>query len=118
MSYGLDFGLTVLVWAFIIFLVALGYLLCMCLLELHKSLQNFTEITNICKSETQPIIDEVKDTFVNIKKITAGPITGFNFLKSILSGALGTGALMLSNLKSIKGGFLDGLFSGFKLFKK
>ncbi|MBR6163482.1 hypothetical protein IKQ26_06305 [bacterium] len=117
MSLNLDIALTILVWVFIIFLVALGYLVSMCLLELHKSLVNLTEISRIYKDDAKPVLDELKSTLVNVKKMTTASNSSLNILKSAVTGMLGAGALMLGNLKG-KGGFIDGLLSGFKLFKK
>ncbi len=116
MSLNLDIALTILVWLFIIFLLCLGYLVSMCLIELHKSLVNLTEISRIYKAEAQPIVEELKTTLENIKKITTSN-NRINILKSAITGALGAGALMFGKLKG-KGGFLDGLLSGFKLFRK
>lgn len=117
MSLNLDIALTILVWVFIIFLLCLGYLVSMCLIELHKSLVNLTEISKIYKEEAQPLVDELKTTLANVKKMTTTSNNRIDFLKSAITGALGAGALMLGNFTG-KGGFIDGILSGFKLFRK
>lgn len=118
MSSSLDISITILVWILIIFFIALGIMLTMCLIELRKTLQNCSEISKICKDETQPILGEFKNTLANVQKITSGANSNFNMIKGVFKGALGAGALMLSHLKSKNGGFIQGLISGFKLFKK
>lgn len=117
MSLNLDIGLTILVWVFIIFLVALGYLLTMCLLELHKVLVNLNEISKIYREEAQPLVEELKSTLQNVKKMTSNSYSNMNVIKSAVTGVLGAGAVMLTNLAG-KGGFVDGIIKGFRLFKK
>ena len=117
MSLNLDIGLTILVWVFIIFLVALGYLLTMCLLDLHKVLVNLNEISQIYKDEAKPLVDELKTTLQNVKKMTSNSYSNLNVIKSAVTGALGAGAMMLTSFVG-KGGFIDGIIKGFRLFKK
>lgn len=118
MSLNLDFALTVLVWVFIVFLLVLGYFIARCLFELNKTLINLTEISRICKEEALPILDEVKNTLSNVKEMTTSQKSKLTVIKNVLTSALGASSLILSNLKGKTGGFVDGLISGFKLFKK
>jgi len=118
MSLSLEMSITVLVWVLIIFFIAFGILLCKCLVELYKTLQNCTEISKVCKDETQPILGEIKGTLSNVQKFTSGTSSNINMFKNVLKGALGAGALMIANIKSKKGGFLSGLISGFNMFRK
>ncbi len=118
MSSTLDISITILVWILIIFFVALGFLVSKCLIELYKTLQNCTEISEVCKDEAKPLLGEFKNTLANVQRITSGANSNVKILKSVLTGALGAGALMIGNLKSKKGGFLNGLISGFNMFRK
>ena len=118
MSLNLDIALTVLVWVFIVFLAVLGVFLAKCLYELNKTLINITEITRICKEEAEPLLDELRKTLENVKDMTTSSTSKLTVIKNVLSSAVGAATLMLGNLKGKTGGFIDGLLSGFRLFKK
>ena len=118
MTFTLNLSLSILAWILSAFFIALGVMLVLCLIELRKVLQNFTVISNVYKDEAKPLLSELKNTLSNVQKITSSANSGTNIVKSILTGALGAGALMFSNLKNKKGGFLSGLISGFNMFRK
>lgn len=118
MSPTLDVSIVVLVWILVLFFIAMGVMLTLCLIELLKTLKNCVEISKVLKDDAQPLIGELKNTLANVQKITSGTKSNLGILKSALTGALGAGALMLGNLKSKKGGFISGLISGFNLFRK
>ena len=118
MSSTLDISITILVWILVLFFIALGIMLVMCLIELLKTLKNCAEISKLYKDEAEPLLNELKTTLENVQKITSGTKSNLNFIKNVFTGALGAGALMIDNLKSKKDGFISGLISGFNMFRK
>lgn len=118
MTSPLQISLIFLIFTTIIIGVIVAIFLIKLLIDLSKLTVNLDEVTTLVKREIEPTLKEIKQALNNINALAQSADKQFDVAKKVLTGVVGASGIALGGLKSVSGGFLKGMLSGLKLFRK
>lgn len=113
-----EIGILILAAVTVTLLVILAGFIIKLFIDTDKLINNVNEVTIIVKNGVEPTLKELKETLENVNSIAKQADKQVDAIKKVFSVALGTGGLAFCGLKNISGGFLKGIMSGFKLFRR
>ena len=107
--------------AFIIVLIILFVILTVFIVRLLKettlAMTGIKELTDLMKEELKPMLTSVNKILSTVNNVSAVTNRQFELVKKILTTLLGASCVAFGNIKD-KGGFFNGLISGFNFFRK
>lgn len=108
----LNHGITFLVIATGLMLIAIGGFLIKLLVDLSKLTKNLDETTTIVKSEIEPTLQEFNKALKSINSIAQNADKQVDSLSKLFENILGASALAFTRAKKLSGGLIKGLVQG------
>lgn len=115
-----DLEMTLLIFLIVAIVVTLlvGVFLVLWLINLNKLTTSLTENSEIFRMELKPIFEEVHSSLQKVNSMLSTADTNVGRINKVVVSVLGVLGLFLSNFKNLSGGFMKGIFQGFKVFAK
>lgn len=113
-----EIGILILASITLVLIVILTGFIIKLFIDADKLINNVNEVTILVKNGVEPTLEELKKTLENVNSIAKQADRQVDAIKKAFSVILGTGGLAACGLKNISGGFLKGIMSGFKLFRR
>ena len=109
--------LAVFLIVLIIILVILCVYITKLLEETTETMRSLKELTDLTKKEIEPALKSVNNVLKTVDNVSIATNRQLDTVKKILTTILGASCVAFANVKN-KGGFFNGLISGFKIFRK
>jgi len=107
--------------AFIIVLIILFVILTVFIVKLLKettlAMTSIKELTDLTKQELKPALVSINNILATVNNVSNATNRQLDLVKKILTTLLGASCAAFGTMKS-KGGFFNGLMSGFNFFRK
>ena len=113
-----EISILILASVTVVLLVILAGFIIKLFIDTDRLINNVNEVTILVKNGVEPTLKELKETLENVNSIAKQADKQVDAIKKAFSLVLGTGGLAVCGLKNISGGFLKGIMSGFKLFRR
>lgn len=117
MTPTLESLIAVLIVVVIVVLVVLTIFLVKFVQELTSTITNINGLIDTTKQEIIPALKSVNNILATVNNVSNATNHQLETIKKILTTMLGASCLALGTVKS-KGGFINGLVSGFNFFRK
>ncbi len=112
----LECVLSVFTVVLIVIAVIITVFLVKFLKEMTVTLISIRELTDLAKKEMEPALKSVNNILSTINNVSNATNKQFEFVKKLITTCLG--ALIFVFGKTKKTGFINGLISGFNIFRK
>lgn len=115
-----DLEMTLMIFLVVAIFVTLivGVFLVLWLINLNKLTISLTQNSELFRMELKPIFEEVQSSIKKISSMLSTADNNVGRINKVIVSVLGVLGLFLSNFKNISGGFMKGIFQGFKVFAK